>query len=133
MSVRQARQLERKKFLADPWLLPVIILLLVFLALFILYPLSMLMADSVYTGKAYTLYTVEESIEEVRLLASGQQREMSVSRQPVILVSSLEGVQVIRELGRAASTTYMADLLPQQCLSTALSVLEVFVSQVLRE
>ena len=122
VSVRQARQLERKKFLADPWLLPVIILLLVFLALFILYPLSMLMADSVYTGKAYTLYTVEESIEEVRLLASGQQREMSVSRQPVILVSSLEGVQVIRELGRAASTTYMADLLPQQAEGTLVAL-----------
>ena len=122
VSVQQARQLERKKFLADPWLLPVIILLLVFLALFILYPLSMLMADSVYTGKAYTLYTVEESIEEMRLLASGQQREMSVSRQPVVLVSSLEGVHVIRELGRAASTTYMADLLPQEAEGTLVAV-----------
>lgn len=115
MRTRQAGRLERRKFLADPWLLPAILLLAVFLALFILYPLSMLMTDSVYTERAYTLYAVSEGLEEVRELAVDQrQREMSVARRPVILLSDTQGLQVVRELGRAASTTYMAELLPAE-------------------
>ena len=44
----QSRRLERKKLLADPFTILVIILLVVLLTLFILYPLTMLMSDSVY-------------------------------------------------------------------------------------
>ena len=123
VSVRQARLLERRKFLGDPWLLPVILLLVVFLTLFILYPLGMLMADSLYADRAYTLYTVEESADEARLLAAGgRQREMSVARRPVIAVNSLEGLTVIRELGRASSTTYMTELLPADPNVTVVAV-----------
>jgi len=105
--------LEHKKFLGDPLLLPIIILLLVFLALFILYPLSMLMSDSVYAPDSYSLYVVAEDAEAVQALYEGEKlQEMSVSRQRVMRVRDLEGLTVTDILGRAASTTYMADLLP---------------------
>ena len=113
MSIHQARMLEHKKFLGDPLLLPIIILLLVFLALFILYPLSMLMSDSVYAPDSYSLYVVAEDAEAVQALYEGEKlQEMSVSRQRVMRVRDLEGLTVTDILGRAASTTYMADLLP---------------------
>ena len=46
MSGRQSAELERKKFFSDPILISMIVVLLVFLALFILYPLLMLLVDS---------------------------------------------------------------------------------------
>lgn len=48
-------QLERKKMMADPILLSAIVILLVFLCLFILYPLFVLLIDSVYTEGKLTL------------------------------------------------------------------------------
>ena len=46
MSGRQSAELERRKFFSDPILISMIVVLLVFLALFILYPLLMLLVDS---------------------------------------------------------------------------------------
>lgn len=46
MSGRQSADLERRKFFSDPILISMIVVLLVFLALFILYPLLMLLVDS---------------------------------------------------------------------------------------
>ena len=48
MKTRQSAALERKKFFADPVMVATITLLTVLLALFILYPLAMLLLDSVY-------------------------------------------------------------------------------------
>ena len=48
MKSRQSAALERKKFFADPVMVITITLLTVLLALFILYPLAMLLLDSVY-------------------------------------------------------------------------------------
>ncbi len=48
MKTRQSAALERKKFFADPVMVVTIALLTVLLALFILYPLAMLLLDSVY-------------------------------------------------------------------------------------
>ncbi len=48
MKKRQSAALERKKFFADPVMVVTIGLLIVLLALFILYPLAMLLIDSVY-------------------------------------------------------------------------------------
>ena len=48
MKTRQSAALERKKFFADPLMVVTITLLTVLLALFILYPLAMLLLDSVY-------------------------------------------------------------------------------------
>ncbi len=48
MKTRQSAALERKKFFGDPVMVVTIALLTVLLALFILYPLSMLLLDSVW-------------------------------------------------------------------------------------
>lgn len=123
MSVTQGARLERRKFLSDPVLLPVILLLLIFLALFILYPLAMLMTDSVYAADAYTLYEVAESPEQVRAAFPGEElTEISVSRQPVIELKSLGGLNSVNKLGRAASSLYMADLLPETASGTLVAV-----------
>ena len=43
----QSQSLDRKKFFADPIMVTTIVLLIVFLTLFILYPLAILLVDSV--------------------------------------------------------------------------------------
>ncbi len=58
MATRQSARLERKKFLADPILVTTVALLIAFLALFILYPLAILLVDSfVGDGSGLTLET----------------------------------------------------------------------------
>ncbi len=48
MASRQSAALERKKLLADPIMVTTIVVLIAFLSLFILYPLAVLLVDSVY-------------------------------------------------------------------------------------
>ena len=48
MATRQGASLERKKLLADPIMVTTIVVLIAFLTLFILYPLAVLLVDSVY-------------------------------------------------------------------------------------
>ena len=48
MATRQSAALERKKLLADPIMVTTIVVLIAFLMLFILYPLAVLLVDSVY-------------------------------------------------------------------------------------
>ena len=48
MARKQSARLDQKKLWGDPVLMVTIILLILFLALFILYPLIMLLVDSVY-------------------------------------------------------------------------------------
>lgn len=48
MASRQSAALERKKLLADPIMVTTIVVLITFLSLFILYPLAVLLVDSVY-------------------------------------------------------------------------------------
>ena len=55
MAKSQNARLERKKFFSDPILVSMIIILLVFLTLFILYPLLMLLIDSIYSEGKITL------------------------------------------------------------------------------
>ncbi|MFT4008381.1 MAG: iron ABC transporter permease, partial [Lacrimispora sp.] len=55
MAGSQSARLERKKFFSDPILISMITVLLIFLALFILYPLLMLLVDSFYTEGTVTL------------------------------------------------------------------------------
>ncbi len=55
MDRSQNARLERKKFFSDPILVSMIVVLLIFLALFILYPLLMLLIDSIYTEGKVTL------------------------------------------------------------------------------
>ena len=46
MTRKQGKDLDRKKFYADPVIVTTIVLLIVFLTLFILYPLAILLVDS---------------------------------------------------------------------------------------
>ncbi len=55
MASSQSVRLERKKFFSDPFLISMIVVLLIFLALFILYPLLMLLVDSFYAEGTITL------------------------------------------------------------------------------
>ena len=48
MATRQSVALDRKKLLADPIMVTTIVVLVTFLTLFILYPLAVLLVDSVY-------------------------------------------------------------------------------------
>ena len=48
MATRQSAALDRKKLLADPIMVTTIVVLITFLTLFILYPLAVLLVDSVY-------------------------------------------------------------------------------------
>jgi len=48
MATRQSAALDRKKLLADPVMVTTIVVLITFLSLFILYPLAVLLVDSVY-------------------------------------------------------------------------------------
>ena len=52
---KNSAQLDRKKLLSDPIMMGMIIILLVFLVLFIVYPLFVLLIDSVYTEGRLTL------------------------------------------------------------------------------
>lgn len=53
---RQGASLDRKKLLADPIMMTTIVVLIAFLVLFILYPLAILLVDSVYSdGTGLTL------------------------------------------------------------------------------
>ena len=59
MATRQGAALDRKKLLADPIMVTTIVVLITFLTLFILYPLAILLVDSVYgpdTGLTDTIF-----------------------------------------------------------------------------
>lgn len=60
MATRQGASLDRKKLLGDPILVTTIVVLIAFLTLFILYPLAILLVDSVYSkGGSLSLDTFE--------------------------------------------------------------------------
>ena len=59
MASRQSAALERKKLMADPIMVTTIVVLIAFLTLFILYPLAVLLVDSVYgpeTGLTMSIF-----------------------------------------------------------------------------
>ncbi|MEE3495111.1 MAG: iron ABC transporter permease [Butyrivibrio sp.] len=57
MAKSQSASLDRKKLLADPIMVTTIVLLIVFLTIFILYPLTILLVDSFITDSGITLDT----------------------------------------------------------------------------
>ena len=59
MATRQGAALERRKLMADPILVTTIVVLIAFLTIFILYPLAILLVDSVYgsdTGLTMSIF-----------------------------------------------------------------------------
>ena len=57
MARSQGATLDRKKLMADPIMMTTIVLLIAFLTLFILYPLAILLVDSLYGTNGLSLET----------------------------------------------------------------------------
>ena len=55
--MKQRRELERKKLLGDPIMITTIVLLVTVLTVFILYPLAILLIDSIYGSNGLSLNT----------------------------------------------------------------------------
>ena len=65
MAKGQSASLDRKKLFADPVLITTIVLLIVFLSLFILYPLAILLVDSIYSANTgLTIQFFQESFNK---------------------------------------------------------------------
>lgn len=62
MASRQSAALERKKLMADPIMVTTIVVLIAFLTLFILYPLAILLVDSVYAAETGLTMSVFQRI-----------------------------------------------------------------------
>ena len=91
----QSASLDRKKFFGDPVLVITIIALIIFLSLFILYPLAMLLTDSVLERKS-NLYYIEPLVSGEKIVyVSEKGEEISDNRSPVCvkLTSPTEGVE----------------------------------------
>ena len=65
MATRQSAALDRKKFLADPIMVSTIVVLITFLTLFILYPLAVLLVDSVYGKESGVTLSIFKRIFEM--------------------------------------------------------------------
>ena len=66
MASRQGAALDRKKLLGDPIMVTTIVVLIAFLTLFILYPLAILLVDSVYGTETGLTMSVFKRIFEMR-------------------------------------------------------------------
>lgn len=62
MKSKQGEMLDRKKLMADPVMMTTIVVLIAFLTLFILYPLAILLVDSVYSNETGISLTFFQSI-----------------------------------------------------------------------
>ena len=94
MARNQSASLDRKKLFGDPVLIITIIALTIFLALFILYPLAMLLIDSVLV-RSTQLYSVETLVSGEKIEYVTEKGEPVVdSKSPVCvkLTSPTEGV-----------------------------------------
>ena len=70
----QSASLDRKKFFGDPVLVITIIALIIFLALFILYPLAMLLMDSVLVRDTH-LYSIEPLVNGEKIVYVSEKGE----------------------------------------------------------
>lgn len=77
MATANSKRLDRKKFFADPTLIGAIVILVIFLSLFILYPLAMLLVDAVSGsdgvnlsafGRVWNLYTFRNAFTNTIVL-----------------------------------------------------------------
>lgn len=92
MKKRQSAALERKKFFADPVMVFTILLLIVLLTLFILYPLAMLLLDSIYVRDT-TLVPLEAVLSgeaEVDYVSDGASVKLVDSKNKAATVTLAE-------------------------------------------
>ena len=66
MASRQGSSLDRKKLFGDPILVTTIVVLIAFLALFILYPLAILLVDSIYSKESGFTLSVFQRIFQMK-------------------------------------------------------------------
>ena len=97
--MRQGASLDRKKLMADPIMVTTIVVLIAFLTLFILYPLAILLVDSFYGQKGFSLDTFR------RILAMSSFRTAIWNTLKVGFLSALLGllfayVEVYVKLGK---------------------------------
>ena len=93
MNTRQSAALERKKFFADPVMVVTIAVLTVLLALFILYPLAMLLVDSIHVRETQmiTLESVLSAQADVKYTeVSGKKSLEVLDKKGAKAVISLE-------------------------------------------
>lgn len=128
MRTKQSRSLDRKKFFGDPFLVTVVLMLVVVLMLFIVYPLATLLLDSVHSAQSYRVVTVAETPEQlVKTDADGQSKNLYTYKgqydQTVYYeVPSLEGLTVLKDKGSVSSTTYLGTVLEKSEPDTVLIV-----------
>ena len=96
MSRRQSAQLDRKKFFADPVMLIAIFVLIVFLSLFILYPLAMLMGDSIIVRQT-SLYPAGSLVgEEITLYdKNGVQADKTSGEAAYVKLTNDDGERLV--------------------------------------
>ena len=80
VKTHQSAALERKKFFADPLMVFTILLLIVLLMLFILYPLAMLLLDSVYVQDT-ALVPLESVLSDALFKLAGELSLEAISRK----------------------------------------------------
>ncbi|MDD6050855.1 MAG: iron ABC transporter permease [Clostridiales bacterium] len=78
MATTKSKRLDRQKFFADPTLVIAIVILVIFLALFILYPLAILLVESIYAkdtgftlsvfGRVWDMYTFRKAFSNTVVL-----------------------------------------------------------------
>ena len=95
MSQKQSASLDRKKFFADPVMVSTIILLIVFLAVFILYPLAILLVDSIYSNKTGITAQFFSGIFGEGAFATSLWKALLIS-VPALLLSILGGSALAR-------------------------------------
>ena len=86
MARNQSASLDRKKLFGDPVLIITIIALTIFLALFILYPLAMLLMDSVLV-RSTQLFSVEPLVNGEKIEYVTEKGEpLSDGRSPACVI-----------------------------------------------
>ena len=100
MKSRQGAALDRKKFFADPVMVVTIVLLTVLLALFILYPLAMLLLDSVYVRET-NLVPLESVLSGEAEAAYGQDEATGMRTVKVVNNKRAESAIALEELSGA--------------------------------
>lgn len=117
MARSQSSKLDRKKFFGDPVLVVTIIALITFLSLFILYPLAMLLTDSVMVRET-KLYSIEPLVNGQEIEYVSEKGEaLTDNRSPVCvkLTSPTDGVgekivPLYSSTGLFAGRATMADI-----------------------
>ena len=100
MKSRQGAALDRKKFFADPVMVVTIVLLTVLLALFILYPLAMLLLDSVYVRET-NLVPLENVLSGEAEASYGQDEATGMRTVKVVNNKRAESAIALEELSGA--------------------------------